>query len=88
MVIQHPGADTSSGGQPGAVLMLPVPSNLEIREEVNTFLASLPLGTSRRDAQVEDAVARQLYALLNMRADLQLKLNQWWGPSPAACVMH
>lgn len=77
MVDLHPGADTSCSGQPGTVLMLPVPNNLEIRDEVNTFLASLPLGASRRDAQVEDAIARQLYALLNTRADLQLKLNQW-----------
>jgi hypothetical protein len=68
--------------------MLPVPSNLEIRDEVNTFLASLPLGTTRRDAQVEDAVARQLYALLNTRADLQLKLNQWWGPHPLPVHAH
>ena len=77
VVAQHPGAGTGSTAQLAAPLTVLVPSSLEIRAEVNTFLAGLPLGTSRRDKTVEDAVARQLYSLLNTRADLQLKLNQW-----------
>ena len=66
-----------SGNQEGTVLVVPVPTSLEIREKVNGFLASLPLGTSRRDVQIEDAVAGQLFSLFNTHTDLQLKLNQW-----------
>ena len=66
-----------SGSQEGNTLVVPVPTSLEVRERVNAFLASLPLGTSRRDVQIEDAVAGQLFSLFTTHTDLQLKLNQW-----------
>ena len=66
-----------SGSHEGTALIMPVPTSLDIRERVNEFLASLPLGSSRRDAQLEDAVAGQLFSLFSTHTDLQLKLNQW-----------
>ena len=50
---------------------------LNVLCQVDTFLASLSLGTTRRDADLEDAVADKLHAMYHDCATLQHKLNQW-----------
>ena len=45
--------------------------------QVDRFLASLSLGTTRRDADLEDAIADKLHAMYHNCATLQHKLNQW-----------
>ena len=45
--------------------------------QVEAFLASLSLGITRRDADLEDAIADKLHSLLHDCANLQHKLNQW-----------
>jgi len=50
--------------------------------QVDTFLASLSLGTTRRDADLEDAIADKLHAVYHDHATLQHKLNQWYAQCP------
>lgn len=45
--------------------------------QVNRFLHSLPLGVTRRDAELEDCIAAHLHDLHSARAGVQLKLSQW-----------
>ena len=45
--------------------------------QVNGFLASLPLGVTRRDAELEDCIAAHLHDVHGARASVQLKLSQW-----------
>ncbi|CAK0771757.1 hypothetical protein CVIRNUC_003893 [Coccomyxa viridis] len=56
---------------------IPVCTTHEIRHEVEAFLASLSLGITRRDADLEDAIADKLHSLFHDCANLQHKLNQW-----------
>ena len=49
----------------------------EIMLQVDSFLASLALGTTRRDADLEDAIADKLHGVYHDCATLQHKLNQW-----------
>ena len=44
---------------------------------MDNFLASLRLGATRRDADLEDAIADRLHAIYHDCAILQHKLNQW-----------
>lgn len=50
---------------------------VSLKQDIDAFLLSLPLGTSRGDALVEEAVAERLYDAQLSRAALQLKLNEW-----------
>ena len=45
--------------------------------QVESFLASLALGTTRRDADLEDAIADKLHGVYHDCATLQHRLNQW-----------
>lgn len=53
---------------------------MPLNGQVNAFLATLPLGVTRRDAELEDMIAAHLHDLLNERTQVQLKLSQWCGP--------
>ena len=50
---------------------------------MDSFLASLALGITRRDADLEDAIADKLHGVYHDRATLQHKLNQWSVPEHA-----
>lgn len=51
-----------------------------VRRDVDSFLLSLPLGTDRDSADVEEAVARRLISCEIERLKLQKKLHQWQDP--------
>lgn len=48
-----------------------------VRRDVDSFLLSLPLGTDRDSADVEEAVARRLISCEVERLKLRKKLQQW-----------
>ncbi|GMH36103.1 hypothetical protein BSKO_03971 [Bryopsis sp. KO-2023] len=48
-----------------------------VRRDVDAFLLSLPLGTDRASADVEEAVARRLIRCEVERLKLQKKMHQW-----------
>ncbi|CAD7698322.1 unnamed protein product [Ostreobium quekettii] len=50
-----------------------------VRVDVDAFLLSLPLGTDRASAEVEEAVAHRLVAAEISGIKLQKKIAQWWG---------
>ncbi len=50
---------------------------------MDTFLSSLALGTTRRDADLEDAIADKLHGMYHDCATLQHKLNQWSVSPPS-----
>ena len=52
-------------------------ADARIRQEVDTFLLSLPLGTSARDAAIEDKVAERLLSLHTDIAAMQAKVHEW-----------
>lgn len=48
-----------------------------VKEEVDAFLLSLPLGTSAKDAAIEEHIEKYLLTLLEERATMQSKLEEW-----------
>ena len=53
-----------------------MPTPADVQKQVDAFLMSLPLGTSRADAEVEDAVAAAMTAALLSTADAVSRLNE------------
>ena len=53
-----------------------MPTPADVQKQVDAFLMSLPLGTSRADAEVEDAVAAAMTAALLSSADAVSRLNE------------
>lgn len=52
-------------------------SRARLRGQIDAFLLTLPLGTSARDAAVEDRVGRCMLQLLERQQALQAKLDDW-----------
>lgn len=76
---------------PGAALAVGPAAGLaagaDVRCSVARFLAALPLGASREDAEVEAAVGSALTAALLSREDLKRQLAAWcasWVPHSGA----
>ena len=70
------GAGTALAVGPAAGLA----AGSEVRCSVARFLAALPLGASREDAEVEAAVGSALTAALLSREDLKRQLAAWCAP--------
>ena len=70
------GRDFADAQSPEDFLVQPS-ADARIRQEVDTFLLSLPLGTSARDAAIEDRVAERLLSLHSDVAAMQDKVHEW-----------
>jgi hypothetical protein len=56
----------------------------DLHKEVDDFLLSLPFGTSRNDAVIEEAVAARLVSTMSAHADLEERLSGWCAPEVSA----